>query len=101
MANRAKDSREKKTVPVNILLTEDANIELSKFALQVSTAMARVTKSDIVRATLEASLPLFDLIRRLTPEIPFSQLQEFLTQKPIIETVTQLAHEHAGPIRAR
>ena len=40
MANKMTDASEKKTVPVNILLTEDANLALSALALQTSTAAA-------------------------------------------------------------
>lgn len=96
MANKMTDTSEKKTVPVNILLTEDVNLALSALALQVSTAAARITKSDIVRATLQAGLPLLDLVHKLTPDLPLAQMPDLLTSKPVIGAVEQLAQEHAG-----
>jgi len=93
MAERMKFLIEKKTVPVNVLLTEEANGELSKFALQVSTPEERISKSDIVRATLEAGLPLFDLVKKLNPELPIGQVPELLTRKPVIETIQKLAQQ--------
>jgi hypothetical protein len=101
MANTPKPASAKKAVPVNILLTEDANLALSKFALEVSTAAARITKSDIVRATLQAGVPLLDRVHRLVPDLPLTQLPELLTRQPVLAAVDKLAHDHAALVRTR
>jgi hypothetical protein len=101
MANTPKPASEKKAVPVNILLTEDANLALSQFALQVSTAAARVSKSDIVRVTLQAGLPLIDRLHRAVPDLPLAQLPDLLTREPITEALDKLAQDHIALARTR
>lgn len=97
---RVVEETEKKTVPVNILLTEEGNLALSKFALQASTAEERISKSDVVRTALEAGLPLFDFVQKLAPGLPITEVPALLTRKPVIEAVEQLVRER-GEIRAR
>jgi len=80
---------------------------LRALVLQVSTPEERISKSDIVRATLEAGLPLLDFVKKQLPALPIAQVPEFLIQKPVIDTLQQLAQQSAsvmgirGAVRSR
>lgn len=94
--NTREAKKDKKTVPVNILLTDDANVALGRFALQRSTAEMRISKSDVVRATIQAGLPFLDLVHTLSPTLPMAQALELLTDPSVSDAVAKLVQEHAA-----